>query len=205
MQSFKKALGATVFTVLASTMAVQTQAVDTQDLLKYAAGFAAVHGVVHHCYTPTLSQRATLSLGLLTVPYLVNYFTRKPLKEARFDVNKLLYGSLKEKIAQLHYYLSDNILGWPYKDKKQVTKMDDNGRYYTVIQDEQLPSGYLGNGTAWIGMGGGKALMFPAIILGYVGMWKTGIEWWLDPSLNMGNHKDAFKVAQVALMGNLPL
>lgn len=90
-------------------------------------------------------HRALLVAGIAVTPYLINFFARKPLTNNRFEPNRLFHGTLKEKIMHLHYFISDIVFGWPYKDGDIIFEKNDDGESDLTVQAEQLSAGLLGN------------------------------------------------------------
>ena len=126
--------------------------------------------------------------GLIASPYFIDYMIRKPLKEGRFDSEILINGTWREKLLQIEYFISDVLLGWPYKPKKYVPKII-NGKNVMVIQDEQYPSGYLGNIQAWGLVGAKTGLGLPITLVKQAKDLKDTVEFWTDP---WGKSKEIF-------------
>lgn len=84
-----------------------------------------------------------LGLCLFTTYLLIDFWIRKPLKEPRFDKERLGNGTMKERLQHMWYYFKDTIIGWPYKGKKVICKVE-NGKAKLDVQEEQIPGGALG-------------------------------------------------------------
>jgi len=97
-----------------------------------------------------LAGAALVTLALSQIPYAINFLTRKPLKETRFNIDTLLHGTAKEKLMQLHYFMADIAWGWPSKSAKQKTVRNEDGDLVTKIVEEQHPGGGLGNGLLYL-------------------------------------------------------
>jgi len=132
-----------------------------------------------------------LLCGLITIPRFTDYFTRKPLKEKRFDSDILLNGTWKQKLLQIEYFISDVLWGWPYKDNKFVVKEVD-GKMVTEIQEKQYPGGWFGNFDSWIILGALKSLAYPVVMLAAIEKAGKGIKFWRNPAEEIGNSLGKF-------------
>lgn len=127
----------------------------------------------------TKSQKALVIGALVMTPYLVNFFGRKPLTAPRFDSQKLLHGSVAEKIAQCHYFFVDKVLGWPRKEGKvKVAEDKDKGKgsYKLDVNVGQEPAGALGLTADYIDSSA-KALGLPKKILGNIAIIIAGVKY----------------------------
>lgn len=94
----------------------------------------------------TTCQKVSVIAAIILTPYLMNFLTRKPLTAPRFDKEKLLHGSISEKVKHLHYFFSDIVLGWPRKDGKiKIVEDSEPGKYRQDINLGQDPAGLLGH------------------------------------------------------------
>lgn len=91
----------------------------------------------------SVSSKIAVVTAIVMVPYLVNFFGRKPLTAPRFDSNKLLHGSLTEKAQHAHYFFLDKVLGWPHKDNKIVVA-DKDGKPALDVKMGHEAAGALG-------------------------------------------------------------
>jgi hypothetical protein len=142
----------------------------------------------------TPCQKATLVAAVILTPYFMNFLTRKPLKAPRFDQEKLLHGTIAEKIQHAHYFFADNIIGWPRKDNKSKVVEDENepGKYRLDFTIGQEPAGLVGHTLDKIDTAA-KALALPAKTLGTIAL-IGGSFMWL-----MGLKEKASKVTTISL------
>ncbi|MCK5632494.1 hypothetical protein KAH94_01995 [bacterium] len=101
-----------------------------------------------------------MTIGCVTIPYFMNYFTRKPLKEKRFDAKKLMS---KEFFKHLNYFISDYVFGWPYKDAKIKMVTDTYGKKNLQVRNEQGPGGFIGKAHLYLILVA-NSLRFPGLI-----------------------------------------
>jgi len=160
MQSLKKTFGLMfVLTVLLSSLPAPQA---------HAEGFCETTGEFAKKFTDP-KYAAKFGAGVFAIYVLLDFFLRKPLKEERFDVDVLKNGTVKEKMQHSWYYFMDKIIGWPYKSKKLVCKVE-NGKAKMEIQEEQYPAGVLGKFQGYVLVGSKSCIEFIIKELGSVAL-----------------------------------